>query len=77
MAEQYIWKGEPNRVLALSRPCDCGCDSRDGAKGVGYLSGSDDDGNGFTIWIQDERIYANLGAILNVSCAIVRPEGPA
>lgn len=77
MVEQYIWKGEPNRGLALSRPCGCGCDSRDGAKGAGYLSGSDDDGNGFTIWIQDERIYANLGAILNVGCEIGRPEGPA
>lgn len=58
MAEQHIWKGEPSRVLALSRPCGCGCDSRDGSKGGGYLSASDDDGNGFTIWIQDERIYA-------------------
>jgi hypothetical protein len=28
--------------------------------GVGYLSASDDDGNGFTIWIDDERIYARV-----------------
>ena len=64
MRNQYIWKGEPNRSLALYRPCACGCDSRDRLKSVGYLSGSDDDGNGFSIWIEDERIYRGLEAML-------------
>lgn len=61
---QYIWKGEPNRRLTLSRPCVCGCDSRESGNRIGYLSGSDDDGNGFSIWIEDERIYRNLEAML-------------
>ncbi|HEX7516786.1 MAG TPA: hypothetical protein VF345_05810 [Chthoniobacterales bacterium] len=58
--KQYLWKGEPNRLLATYRPCRCGCDYRDGILGVGYLSASDDDGNGFTIWIEDERIYVRV-----------------
>lgn len=64
MNKQYLWKGEPNRVLGTYRPCRCGCDNRDGMRGVGYLSASDDDGNGFTIWIEDERIYACVALIL-------------
>jgi hypothetical protein len=74
MPKQYIWKGEPNRSFMLSRPCSCGCDSRDGRKGIGYLSGSDDDGNGFSIWIEDERIYRILEAMLDGSRAIDCPD---
>ena len=60
MGKQSLWKGEPNRPLAMYRPCRCGCDYRNGLLGVGYLSASDDDGNGFTIWIQNERIYTQI-----------------
>jgi hypothetical protein len=61
---QWTWKGESNRVLNTYRPCECGCDYHDGLFGVGYLSGSDEAGNGFTIWIQDERIFALLKAAI-------------
>jgi hypothetical protein len=60
MSKQCLWKGEPNRPLGTYRPCKCGCDYRNGMLGVGYLSASDDDGNGFTIWIDDERIYLRV-----------------
>lgn len=53
----YLWKGDPGRTPRVQRPCDCGCDLRDGAKGVGYLTGSDDKGNGFSLWITDEKVY--------------------
>ena len=53
-----FWKdGEEARRLTLMRPCACGCDERDGAKGVGYLTASSDDGNGFSIWIQSEAAF--------------------
>jgi len=60
MAYEQVGKGKPNLELKLYRPCECGCDQRDGWKGVGYLSGSDDDGNIFLLWIEDERIYTIL-----------------
>jgi hypothetical protein len=42
----------------------CGCDTRGGVRGVGYLSGSDCAGNGFTLWIADEAPYQWLDAML-------------
>ena len=48
----------------VNRPCSCGCDARDGVRGVGYLSGSDAAGNGFTLWINDEATYRRLAAML-------------
>ena len=48
----------------VNRPCSCGCDTRDGVHGVGYLSGSDAAGNGFTLWIKDEATYRRLAAML-------------
>jgi hypothetical protein len=29
-------------------------------RGVGYLTGSDPDGNGFTLWIKDEAMYQRV-----------------
>ncbi len=60
MPIQYTWKGEPNRRLSVNRPCECGCDAAFRDENVGYLSGSDDDGNGFSIWIADSRVYRLL-----------------
>jgi len=65
MKTQWTWRGEANRRLAAYRPCWCGCDYRDAIFGVGYVSASDSNGNGFTIWIEDERIYLRLEAALN------------
>jgi hypothetical protein len=61
MAEhEIVWTGEENRPLTLQRPCTCGCDDRDGHKGVGYLTGSDEDGRGFSLWIESEALYQRL-----------------
>ncbi|RJR44301.1 MAG: hypothetical protein C4567_04345 [Deltaproteobacteria bacterium] len=60
MTKEITWKGEKSRLLQVCRPCPCGCDVRDGRPGVGYLTGSDDGGNGFTVWIESEEVYQRL-----------------
>jgi len=57
---QIVWTGEENRPFGLRRPCECGCDFREGIKGIGYLTYSDSEGNGFTIWIETEEVYQRL-----------------
>ena len=66
MKEQKTWKSDTpkKRPLRAYRPCECGCDTREGDKGVGYLLGEDDNGNGVTIWIQDESVFNTLVNIL-------------
>jgi len=54
-----LWNGDANRELNVYRPCHCGICSA-GRRGVGYLSGSDVHGRGFTIWIQDEKLFRRL-----------------
>lgn len=54
------WKGDPGRAPRVQRPCECGCDLRDGKKGVGYLTGSDSEGNGFSLWITDEKLFKTM-----------------
>ena len=56
---EVIWNGERNRQLNAYRPCSCGVCSK-GRKGVGYLSFSNANGRGFTIWIEDERVFRRL-----------------
>lgn len=56
---ESVWNGEKDRQLAAYRPCPCGVCSR-GHKGVGYLSSSDANGCGFTIWIEDEKVFRRL-----------------
>ena len=62
---QMTWLGAKNRRVTLCRPCACGCDQRDGDMGVGYLTGSDADGNGFTIWIEDEAVFSAMERVLD------------
>jgi len=67
MKEQQItWdNGDESRPLNVYRPCPCGCDARgDGIKGVGYISGSDQEGNGFTIWIENEDVYQRVRQVI-------------
>lgn len=54
-----IWKGERNRQLATYRSCQCNVCSKS-SRGVGYLSFSDGNGNGFTVWIEDEKVFRRL-----------------
>ena len=62
--KQITWEGEIDRPLQLRRPCSCGCDGRDGDVGVGYITGSDGRGRGFTVWIEDEDVYKRMEEIL-------------
>ncbi len=62
--KEITWVGEKNRPLSLRRPCSCGCDERDGKKGVGYLTGSTPLGNGFSIWIKSEKVYQAIRKVL-------------
>lgn len=63
----FVWsEGERNRPLALYRTCSCGVCKR-GRKGVGYLSSSNAQGKGFTVWIDDERVFRRLARLLNES----------
>ena len=62
---QYTWKGEKNRSIQVVRPCPCGCDERDGFRGVGYITGSDKDGNGFTIYIRSEEVFQVASKLIN------------
>ena len=56
----FAWEaGETNRPLGAYRVCPCGVCKRY-QNGVGYLSYSDAHGKGFTIWIQDERVFEML-----------------
>lgn len=64
MGHEIEWKGERARALTVQRPCSCGCDVRGGKKGVGYLTGSDKDGNGLSIWIKSEKIFMLLHRLL-------------
>ena len=64
IAKVILWTGEPNRKLTLKRPCECGCDEREGPAGVGYLIVSDGDGNGVTLWIEHEDVYQVLQRVL-------------
>jgi hypothetical protein len=63
-AKEIVWQGEEDRLLQVCRPCSCGCDERDGRAGVGYLTGSDAAGNGFTIWIESEEVFQRLEKLL-------------
>jgi hypothetical protein len=54
-----VWDGERNRPLGVYRGCSCGVCSKN-RKGVGYLSFSDDNGRGFTVWISDEKVFWRL-----------------
>jgi len=47
--------GERDRRPTIERACECGCQVENG---VAYLSWSDANGNGFTVWLPNERAYA-------------------
>lgn len=61
---EILWQGEKDRMLQVRRPCPCGCDDRGGRPEVGYLTGSDAEGIGFTIWIDSEEVYQRLEKLL-------------
>ncbi len=63
MANQKVWGGPGCRddlKMELCRPCECGCDKRDGSSGVGYLLFSDGEGKGATVWIESEEVFEEI-----------------
>ena len=58
-----FWNPTDSRVTDKGRkvdffdPCSCGCDTKENPDLLGYLSGSNDDGNGFTLSIYDQETY--------------------
>lgn len=57
---ELIWEGDEGRPLQVCRPCPCGCDQRGGYEGVGYITGSTEDGRGFTLWVDDEEVLERM-----------------
>lgn len=54
-------EGERNRPLTIRRNCPCGvCRISGAGKGVGFLTWSDANGNGFTLWFDREEDYREL-----------------
>jgi hypothetical protein len=59
-----FWNGERDRAVRLQRPCECGCDERDRSERlVGYLTGSDSNGEGFTLYMPDEATYQRFASV--------------
>lgn len=57
---EIIWTGgERHRPLGVYRSCKCGVCTV-GCNGVGYLSYSNAQGEGLTVWIQDEDVFQGL-----------------
>jgi hypothetical protein len=60
----FIWNnGERNRELGVYRPCSCGT-CLGTRNGVGYLSFSDTEGRGFTIWLENEEVVQRVNRAL-------------
>lgn len=69
MADTQAWlwtEGDRGRRLELRRLCPCGCDSRAGFPGVGYLTASDQEGSGFSLPILDESSFEALARFVPV-----------
>ena len=79
--KQIAWKnGEKNRPLKVRRLCECStCHAADVEIGTadcaGFLSGSDATGRGFTIYIQDNSVYAVLRALVGEQRSMIRDDG--
>lgn len=58
-----FWNGEKMRWIRVGYPCPCGCDFRDNPDMAGYITGSDPEGNGFTITLDTAEDVVRLKAI--------------
>jgi len=52
--KEFVLKMAPDHDLTLYPACDT-CEGE--RPGVGYLCGSDEEGNGFVVWITDEKVF--------------------
>ena len=65
IAEITLWEGDAGREVRLWRACECGCDNRGrDVPMVGYITGSNDEGEGFTIELPDEEAYQRVRAVM-------------
>jgi hypothetical protein len=75
--KQFVWEVDPTDTrgvwLETHRPCSCGCDNREGKKGVGYIIGSDG-GNGFTIWVENENVFKLAQQVIYELCEYKKDE---
>ncbi len=65
MQRESIWKdaSQTEYGMGLNRPtCTCGC--CEGKAGAGFLQGSDNKGNVFEIWIENEEVFRLLNGVL-------------
>lgn len=58
------WTGEKARPIKVYRPCDCATCKRDNKNQIGFLSGSDGNGVGFTIWLESEEVFQAVATVL-------------
>jgi hypothetical protein len=62
--KQFLMKMDKNHPLEVHSSCKtCGGES----DGVGYLCGSDEDGNGFVLWIEDQEVYDIVAKVIGQS----------
>lgn len=61
-----IWtEGDTNRRVSMRRPCPCGCDNRGRSTPlIGYMTGSNKDGTGFTLVVDTEDAYQALRSVV-------------
>jgi len=52
-----------NRKVDFFDPCHCGCDAKYNPDLLGYLSGSNNDGNRFILPIYDQKTYDQMRKI--------------
>ena len=50
-----LWQGAINRRLMLCTPCPCGCDGKQTSEKFGYLTASNEKGEGFTLWLSESE----------------------
>ena len=60
-----FWIGGEGRRIDFYDPCPCGCDTRDDPDLLGYLSGSNDESEGFTISVYDPDTYEHMRKIFS------------
>lgn len=59
--KQFLMKMDKNHPLEVQSSCKtCSGESH----GAGYLCGSDEEGNGFVLWIDDQEVYEIVEKVL-------------
>jgi hypothetical protein len=59
---EFVLKMAPNHGLTLYSACGT-CDGK--KPGVGYLCASDEEGNGFVVWITDQNVFQIMEKLIS------------